>query len=126
MSRHGQRRTYLSDLEIAMAQPPYDRVFLLDDPALPGAAPRVSEAELEGFLDRAALSLYLLLRGNVWETVASHIANDDGVARAGGRLHYLHTVRGALAGIDRQHLAELLTANLAERALERLIQRFEG
>lgn len=126
MSRHGQQRSYLHDRTIALQQPPYDRVFLLDDPALPGEGSRVSEAEMEGFLDRAALSLYLLLRGTVWQTLASHLANDDGVVRADGRLRYLHTVHGVLAGVDRAHLSDLLTTTLSRRLLAQFQQRFTG
>ncbi len=126
LSRHGLRRAFLNDLEITLRQPPYDRVFLLDDPALPGAGARVTEAEIEAFLDQTALSLYLLLRGMVWQTVASHTANDDGVARADGRLCYLHTVRAALIGADREQIADLLAASLSARLLERFIERFEG
>jgi len=126
MHRHGQQRTYLHDRTIAQQQPPYDRVFLLDDPALPGAGSRVTEPELDGFLDRAAVSLYLLLRGTVWQTIASHIANDDGVTRGDGRLRYLHTVHGVLAGIDRAHLTDLLTTALARRLLAQFQQRFAG
>jgi hypothetical protein len=109
-----------------MAQPPYDRVFLLDDPTLPGAGTRVSEPEVDAFLDQAALSLYVLLRGDVWATVASHIANDDGVARGDGQLRYLHTVRGVLTGVDRTQLTELCATGLSVRLLERLIARLDA
>ncbi len=37
VSRHGLQRTFLNDIEITLRQPPYDRVFLMDDPALPGS-----------------------------------------------------------------------------------------
>jgi hypothetical protein len=109
-----------------LRQPPYDRVFLLDDGALPGEGTRVTESEIETFLDQSALSLYLLLRGTVWQTIASHIANDDGVARADGRLCYLHTARAALIGVDREQIGEFLTASLSARVLGRFIERFEG
>jgi hypothetical protein len=118
-SRHGQRRAYRNDLELAIPQPPYDRVFLLDDPTLPGAGTRVSAAELDVFLDRAALTLHVLLRGSVWPTVASHTANDDGVTRADGHLGYLHTAAVALVAADRAHLTEVLAADLVVRALDR-------
>ena len=126
MSRHGQRRAYINDLRIDMRQPPYDYVFLFDDPSLPGEGPKVTEAEMEVFLDRAALSLSLLIRGSVWQTVASHIANEDGVAREDGRLRYLSTMHGVVVGADRAQLASLLTAGLEMRVLDRLIQRFDG
>ncbi len=124
LNRHGQRRAYINDFEIALQQPPYDRVFLLDDPSLPGTGTAVTEPELEGFLDQAALDLYLLLRGTVWQTIASHTANDDGVVRADGRLRYLHTARGAVVQADRAQIAALLAADLADRALEQLLERF--
>ncbi len=124
MHRHGQHRRYVNDLEIAMQQPPYDRVFVIDDPALPAEGARVTEAELEGFLDRAALSMYLLLRGTVWQTIASHVANDDGVVRDDGRLRYLNTVNAAMLGMDRAHVAEWLTTRLAQRLLEQFHERF--
>lgn len=126
MSRHGQRRAYLNDVTIDIQQPPYDRVFLFDDPTLPGEGARVSEAELESFLDRAALNLYLLLRGTVWQTVASHIANDDGVARADGRLRYLNTLHGVAIGADRAQIADVLATRLSAQALEQLVHQFEG
>lgn len=124
MAQHGQRRTYLNDLTIDIQRPPYDRVFLLDDPTLPGEGARVTEAEMEAFLDRAALSLYLLLRGDVWQTVASRTANDDGVLRADGRLRYLHTVHGVAIGADRARLADALTVGLSARVLDQFIERF--
>lgn len=124
LSRNGQRRDYINDLSIASQQPPYDRVFLLDDPTLPGAGASVSEAEMERFLDQAALSLYLALRGTVWQTIASHIANDDGVARADGRLRYLHTLRGVAMRADRDQLTELLSAHLSAAVLDRFVDRF--
>jgi hypothetical protein len=126
LSRNGQRRAYRNDLEIALQQPPYDRVWLFDDPALPGEGVRVTEAELETFLDRAALSLYLVLRDSIWQTIASHTANDDGVVRADGCLRYLSTFHGVLVGVDRTQLAELLTAGLSVRVLEQFIQRFDS
>ena len=126
LSRHGQRRAYINDLEIGIQQPPYDRVFLLDDPALPGEGSRVTEAETDGFLDRAALSLYLLLRGDVWQTVASHTANDDGIVREDGRLRYLHTVQGVAIGADRDQISDLLATSLSARVLEQFIGRFDG
>jgi len=124
LSRHGQRRSYIHDIEIVLQQPPYDRVFLFDDPSLPGTGTAVTELEMEGFLDQAAIDLYLLLRGTVWQTIASHTANDDGVVRADGRLRYLHTARAAVVQADRAQIAELLAADLADRALEQLLERF--
>lgn len=124
LSRHGLRRRFINDLEIAMQQPPYDRVFLLDDPHLPGAAAKVTEHELDLFLSQSALSLYTLLRGTVWPTVASHTANDDGVARAEGRLRYLHTARAVMLRADRDQLRSQLEQRLAQRALCHFIERF--
>lgn len=124
MSRHGLRRHYAPDLEIAMQRPPYDRVFLIDDPRLPGSAASVTEAEMEQFLDQSALSLYLLLRGTIWPTIASHTANDDGVVRPDGRLRYLHTVRGAALRADRAQLHAALAAGLAVRTLDQFLAQF--
>ena len=124
LSRHGMRRRFINDLEIAMQQPPYDRVFLLDDPRLPGTAAKVTEQELDVFLSQSALSLYTLLRGTVWPTVASHTANDDGVARADGRLRYLHTARAVVLRADREQLRAELEQRLAQRALSHFIERF--
>ncbi|MFP4441055.1 MAG: hypothetical protein ACLFVO_27785 [Chloroflexaceae bacterium] len=124
MSRAGQQRTYLNDLTIRMQRPPYDRVFLLDDPTLPGEYAGVTEAELDHFLDRAAVSLSLLLRGTVWQTIASHIANDDGVPREDGRLRYLNTIQGVLIGADRAHLTEVLTRRVARTLLDQFCRRF--
>lgn len=124
LSQHGLRRRYSADLEIVMQRPPYDRLFLLDDPRLPGSAASVTEAEMEHFLDQSALSLYTLLRGTIWPTIASHTANDDGVVRPDGRLCYLHTVRGALLHADRAHLRGALAAGLAVRTLDRFLSQF--
>lgn len=124
MSRYGQHRRYANDLEIAMQRAPFDRVFLLDDPRLPGVAASVTEPELERFLDQSALSLYTLLRGTTWQTIASHTANDDGVARADGRLRYLHTARAATLRADPERLREVLAAGLALRTLDQFVTQF--
>lgn len=125
MSRAGQQRRYRDEIAVRLQQPPYDRVFLLDDPTLPGAGNRVTEAELEGFFNQAALSLSLLLRGTVWDTIASHLANDDGVPRDDGRLRYLHTVRGVLAGADRRRMHDLLATRISDRLIGRFLQQFD-
>jgi hypothetical protein len=124
MSRYGQHRRYANDLEIAMQRAPFDRVFLLDDPRLPGVAASVTEPELERFLDQSALSLYTLLRGTTWQTIASHTANDDGVARADGRLRYLHTARAATLRADPERLRAVLAAGLALRTLDQFVTQF--
>ncbi|HWQ13969.1 MAG TPA: hypothetical protein VNL77_14310 [Roseiflexaceae bacterium] len=126
MSRDGQQRAYINDLTIDSQQPPYDRVFLIDDPTLPGGGERPTEAELERFLDRAALSLALLLRSNVWQTFASHTANHSGPLCADGRIRYLHTVQSALVGADRAHLADLLATTIACRVSEQALRRLEA
>lgn len=124
VSQHGLRRRYAAELEITMQRPPYDRLFLLDDPRLPSSAASVTEAEMEQFLDQSALSLYMLLRGTIWPTIASHTANDDGVVRPDGRLCYLHTVRGALLRADRTQIRAALSAGLALRTLDRFLSQF--
>ena len=121
MARCGQQRSYINGLEVASQAPPYDQLFLLDDPALPNGGPRVTEVEQEGFFDRAALSLYLLLaRGSVWQTIASHTANDRGEP-VDGRLRYLHSVRATLATVDRARLQELLAAEMRARLLAAVV-----
>jgi hypothetical protein len=124
LSRVGQRRAYINDLVINSQQPPYDRVILLDDPTLPGSGERATEAELDRFLDRAALSLALLLRRNVWETWTSHTANADGVPQTDGRLRYLHTVQSALIGMDRTRVIDLVEAQLAQTVADQFLTRF--
>jgi hypothetical protein len=124
MSRHGMQRAYGPDLLVRTQQPPYDRVFLLDDPAIPAAGATATEAELEHFFDRAALSLATLLRGTTWPTIASHIANDDGVPREDGQLRYLHTVQSALVAADRPRLRELLASAIAGEVTDRFLARF--
>lgn len=129
LARHGQRRRYINDLQIDLQAPPYDRVFLLDDPHLPANGSVTSEAELEAFLDQAALSLYLLLRGTVWETVAAHTANPDQRALSleqSGHPRYMHTVRGVLAGVNRDAVRACLAAHLEVRLLSALMQRLDG
>lgn len=124
LSRHGQQRAYINDLVIRSQQPPYDRVFILDDPALPRAGTTTTEAELEQFLDRTALSLALVLRRSIWQPIASHLANQPCTAHDDGRLRYLHTVQSALIGADRGRLEAALTSALAARALDAMLDRF--
>lgn len=122
--RHGQRRAYLDGLLIDMPLPPYNRLFLFDDPRLPAEGVRVSEHALQAFIDRTALCLHLLLHGNLWATVASHTANPATTTHADdGLLRYLHTARATLAAVDRDHLAQLLHARVAARLLDQLAQR---
>jgi hypothetical protein len=127
LTRHGQQRRYLHDVQISMPVPPYDRLFLLDDPSLPGMGNSVTEAEIEQFLDQTALSLSLLLRGTVLHTLASHTANPDGAAdarqRDDGQVRSLHTVRGVLAGGDLAALEDLVTAHLEVQIGEKLLER---
>lgn len=123
LSRHGQQRAYINGLELELRMPPYDRLFLLDAPHPGGDGGRATEVELEQFLDRSALALYLvLLRGTVWSTIASHLANDD-LASLDGRLRYLHTIRAGVASLDRMRLKALLTPRLEAQLLTTLIQR---
>ena len=124
MTQRGQRREYANGLTIDLATPPYDRLFLVDDPLLPSEKARVTEAEVEKFLDRTALSLYLLLRGDVWETVAAHTAQPDRAqALEDRRPRYLHTVNAVMAGVDRAYLAEALTTRIADQMLDAFTQR---
>ncbi|MFN8499538.1 MAG: hypothetical protein U0641_16935 [Anaerolineae bacterium] len=124
MTQHGQRREYANGLTIDMKRPPYDRLFLIDDPHLPSEKGRVTEAEVERFLDRTALSLYLLLRGDVWETVAAHTAQPNRAqALEDRRPRYLHTVNAVMAGVDRAYLADALTSRVADQMLEAFRQR---
>ncbi len=124
MSRHGMHRAYSPEVVVRAQQPPYDRVFILDDPSIPAAGTTATEAELERFFDRAALSVATLLRDSTWATVASHIANDDGVPREDGQLRYLHTVQTALLAADRPRLHAMLTAALASEVANRFLTRF--
>lgn len=124
MSRHGIHRAYAADLVVNGQQPPFDRVFLLDDPTIPAVGAAATEAELERFFDRAALSVATLLRGTTWATLASHIANDDGVVREDSQLRYLHTVQAALLAADRPQLQALLRSTIAADLTERFLARF--
>jgi hypothetical protein len=123
LARDGQRRRYINDLEIALHMPPYDRLFVLDDPALGATANRVAEVDLDRFFDRSALALYLLLmRGTIWSTLAAHLVN-DAVNPLDHRLRYLHTVHAAVADLDRRHLTDALTKQLEVHLLTTLAQR---
>ena len=123
LTRDGQRRSYINDLEIAIQAPPYDRTFLLDAPALGGDGGRIVEADLERFLDRATVSLALILaRGTVWPTIASHMANDE-TTGTDGRMGYLHTVHATIADVDRPQLTAALADRLEVAALESLTAR---
>lgn len=124
MTQHGQRREYANGLTIDMAMPPYDRLFLIDDPHLPSEKARVTEAEVERFLDRTAQSLYLLLRGDVWETVAAHTAQPDRAqVLEDRRPRYLHTVNAVMAGVDRSYLTDALTSRISDQMLDAFAQR---
>ena len=124
MTRHGHRREYGNGLTIDLATPPYDRLFLIDDPHLPSEKAKVTEAEVERFLDRTALSLYLLLRGDVWETVAAHTAQPDRAqVLEDRRPRYLHTVNAVMAGVDRSYLADALTTRITDQMLDAFGQR---
>ena len=84
----------------------------------------MGQAEVEAFLDRTALSLYLLLRGDVWETVAAHTAQPDRAQTLEDRRpRYLHTVNAVMAGVDRAYLADALTTRLADQMLDAFNQR---
>lgn len=120
LARHGQRRAYIGGLRIESAAPPYDQLFLLDNPSLPGNGVRVSEGEIEQFFDQAALTMYLLLAcGTVWPTIASHMANPAD-AVADGRLRFLSSARAAIANIDHGRLQATLAAQIEAGALARL------
>ncbi len=123
MTHHGHRYAYHTGLTIDSKAPPYDRLFLFDDPSIPNDGARVVEADLERFFDQAALNIYLLLtRGTIWQTIASHTANDTGL-HDDGCLRYLHTVRSAMADVDREHLRELLSLRIESRLLTALASR---
>jgi len=125
MAWHGQRREYINGLVIDTAVPPYDRVFLMDDPTLPAEGPVVTERELERFFDRAALSLHLLLNTGAWDVVASHAANPRAGAPAvtDHRVRWLHTVSGELAGADREGLLDLLSLTQEAKLLDEFVTR---
>ncbi|NJN66285.1 MAG: hypothetical protein HC884_06020 [Chloroflexaceae bacterium] len=121
---HGCTRDFVNGLHLALPCPPYDRVFLMDDPRLPSAGTKVTEEELDTFLDQTALSLTLLLQGNVVQTIDSHLANPEqsGLAE-GGQLRYLQSVRGVVAGVNLDHLSQLLAAHLTVQMVQTIAQR---
>lgn len=123
LARKGQRRAYLGGWVIDRQTPPYDYVFAYDDPLLPAEGGQVTEAELDAFYDRAAVAIYLLLRGNVWQTIMGHFANSNpGGAPADGQPRFLCSVQAVLAGVDRVYLNELFAARLEAQVLEALSQ----
>jgi bacterioferritin-associated ferredoxin len=119
-SREGQKRRYLDGIQVNFQKPLYDRLFLFDDPQLPSQSNKVSEEEMNAFLDRSAQSLYLLMRPNIWDTLATPIGNPEGFIDSSKSLH---TVRSVLAGLDRPRLTELLTAQIETQMLETLAKR---
>ena len=120
LARHGQQRDFIDGLSLSIAAPPYDRLFLFDDPSLPGESQQVSERELEAFLNRTALAIYLLMaRGTVWSTIASHTANPRDM-QGDGRLRFLSSARAVVADVDRGRLRELLQARLTADVLNRV------
>lgn len=127
MARHGQQRPYINGLNINTATPPYDKTFLLDDPLLPRAQTFVTEAELAAFYQRAARSLHLLLATEASEVLASHHANP----RAGqenapdDRLRLWNTINGALAGVDREGLMELVAYTRQQQLFDALVAQLQ-
>ncbi|MBA3532758.1 MAG: hypothetical protein H0T73_12610 [Ardenticatenales bacterium] len=122
MAEHGQRRAYLNGITIDTDAPPCDRLFLLDDPLLPSQGASVTEQEMQRFLDRAALSLHLLLNTDAYDVIASHAANPLDLTQD-QRIRWLHTVNGTVAGVEREGLLELVTQTLEARLLERFMTR---
>lgn len=127
MARYGQHREYVNGFAVDSDAPPYSRLFLLDDPQLPADAKKVSENELEGFFDRAALNLYTLLNSGTgaWDKIASVAANprDDDVMATDEKIRWLHTVNAEVVGVDQQALKDLTTATQEDQLLKALETR---
>ncbi|MGH2544661.1 MAG: hypothetical protein ACRDIB_17855, partial [Ardenticatenaceae bacterium] len=102
LARTGLTRQYINGLEVAMRTPPYDQVLLLDEPNMPLKGGRVTEAGLEAFLERAALSLHVTFGTGAYAAAAARLANPlDGVASLRDRKHrWLHTASGQMATVD--------------------------
>lgn len=122
MSRYGQQRKYINDLFINSAAPPFERIFLLDDPMLPREKNAVTEAEQQAFFQRAAISLHLLLNTHAWDELAGVEANRPLQAKSNdSRLRLYNTINGALAGVDREGLIELAALAKQEALLNGVI-----
>lgn len=124
MSHHGQRRKYINDLFINTAAPPFERIFLFDDPMLPREKNAVTEAEQHAFFQRAAISLHLLLNTHAWDELAGVEANRPLQTHANdSRLRLYNTINGALAGVDRDGLIELASLAKQEALLNGLAKQ---
>lgn len=124
MSQYGLRRQYINDLYIDTATPPYEKIFVLDDPMLPREKSTVTEAEQHAFFQRAAISLHLLLNTHAWDEIAGIEANRPLRTHVNDtRLRLYNTVNGALAGVDQEGLLELATLAKSESLLQGLAKQ---
>lgn len=127
-AQYGQQREYINGLKIRNAAPTYDRVWLLDDPFLPREKSVVTESELNGFFDRAAISLHLLMNTGAWQDLASDLANPvmETHATYDARIRHFNTASGALAGIDMDGLRDLLALKKQAQLLQTIALQLEG
>ena len=125
MTIHGQTRDYINGLRIDRALPPYDRTFLLDDPLAPVSEGRVTDAGLNAFFNRAALSLHLLVQA--YDVVASHVANPrEGVIKDDHRMRWLSSVSGQMVTVDRVALRLKLMHSIKRGLLSEVVARLEA
>lgn len=124
MARYGQTREYINGLTIDMKLPPYDHVFVIDDPTLEtGVDGRVTEAALDDFYNRAARTLRLLLMSNAWETVRARVVNSHEDYDDGDAPRFITVLNLASAHVNRPVLSGWGAARRQGRLLRELSSR---
>ena len=124
MARHGQRREYINGLRVDMDLPPFDQLFIIDDPTLAtDDKNRVTEAALDGFYRRAARTVRLLLTTNAWDVVSARTINAREREADGDRLRWMNVLNAATAAMDRPMIVDQAIQARQARLLETLAAR---
>ena len=118
LARHGIDRAGIDGQVIREAAPPYDYVWLLDDPQLPGDGNRVTDAELEQFSWRVAAAARLLLQPSIRAAYLDHVANREGEQTV--EWPQFGTLQLGLGGFDPTLLTAQVQTELACRRADAL------
>ncbi len=118
LARHGIDRLGIDGQAIREAAPPYDYVWLLDDPQLPGDGNRVTDAELAQFSWRVAAAARLLLQPSIRAAYLDHVANREGEQTV--EWPQFGTLQLGLGGFDPALLTAQVAAELACRRADAL------
>lgn len=126
MARHGQHREYINGLRVDMDLPPFDQLFLVDDPRLKtDDKGRVTEAAQEEFFARTARALRLLLTTNAWDVVSARAINVNG-PQLDDKLRWMTALNAATAGVNRSALYQQAIAARQAHLLDGLARRLSA